>query len=332
MDNGSGGMFEDIIINGGGLGLFTGNQQWTARNLTFNDCQTAIFQNWNWVYTYKSITINNCDIGFDMSQGGNVITTSSMVIQDSVFNNVSQAGIISKFSNQSTPTAAGTLVLDNVEFVNTPIALTYANNTDVVLTGNRKIKSFVQGTTYSVFDGLQSVNNETCYEPEANFARVQTEADPPPKPVSLLDADGKFFERSKPQYIGEPASSFVSIMDYGCSNDGKTDVTACVQDFLNSITTGQIAFIDQGAYVISDTITVPNNIKIIGEIWPLFMVDGSSSTFSDMNNPTPAFRVGQPGDVGAVEMSEIIFQTIGPAPGAIMMEWNLAAESQGANG
>ena len=170
------------------------------------------------------------------------------------------------FSNKSTPTAAGTLVLDNVDFVNTPVALTYANNTDVILTGNRKIKSFVQGTTYSVFDALQDINNQTCFEPEASFARVQTEADPPPKPVSLLDSDGKFYERSKPQYNDLPVSTFKSIMTYGCSNDGVTDVTACVQNFFNSITTDEIAFIDQGAYVISDTITIPNNIKMIGEL------------------------------------------------------------------
>jgi len=46
MDNGSSLFLGDLIINGGGTGLFAGNQQYTIRNVTFNNCQTGIFQNW----------------------------------------------------------------------------------------------------------------------------------------------------------------------------------------------------------------------------------------------------------------------------------------------
>jgi glucan 1,3-beta-glucosidase len=44
------------------------------------------------------------------------------------------------------------------------------------------------------------------------------------------------------------------------------------------------------------------------------------------------FRVGQPGDKGAVEMSDLIFETTGPAPGCVLVEWNVAESSQGAPG
>ena len=49
MDNGSGGFMTDLTFNGGKYGAFFGNQQFTTRNLTFNNCQTAVFMNWNWV-------------------------------------------------------------------------------------------------------------------------------------------------------------------------------------------------------------------------------------------------------------------------------------------
>jgi glucan 1,3-beta-glucosidase len=49
MDNGSGGFMTDLTFNGGKYGAFFGNQQFTTRNLKFNNCQTAIFMNWNWV-------------------------------------------------------------------------------------------------------------------------------------------------------------------------------------------------------------------------------------------------------------------------------------------
>ena len=60
----------DLTFNGGKYGAFLGNQQFTTRNLTFNNCQTAIFMNWNWVWTLQGVSINNCGIGVDMANGG----------------------------------------------------------------------------------------------------------------------------------------------------------------------------------------------------------------------------------------------------------------------
>lgn len=45
MDNGSGGFMTDLVFNGGHAGMFLGNQQFTTRNLTFNNVQTAVFMN-----------------------------------------------------------------------------------------------------------------------------------------------------------------------------------------------------------------------------------------------------------------------------------------------
>ena len=52
MDNGSGGFMADLTFNGGKFGAFLGNQQYTTRNLVFNNCQTAVYMNWNWVCDY----------------------------------------------------------------------------------------------------------------------------------------------------------------------------------------------------------------------------------------------------------------------------------------
>ncbi|GAB7356707.1 hypothetical protein MBLNU459_g7413t1 [Dothideomycetes sp. NU459] len=330
MDNGSANFLEDLIFIGGNIGFFAGNQQFTIRNLTFNNCQTAIYQNWNWLFTYKEITINNAEIGVDMTQGGIVITTGSLILQDSVMNNVS-TGCLTYFSANSTPISAGTLILDNVDFVDTPIAIGRPDGT-VYLEGNQLVPSYVQGRAYSAYEDLEKVGNLSCYLPTTSSGRVAQAADAPPKPASLLDANGNTFSRSRPQYEGVPVTAFVSAKTYGCTGDGVTDDTACVQNFLDSITTDQIAFFDHGAYVIRETIQVPTHIKIVGEIWPLIMVDGSSPAFRDQDDPQPAFRVGNPGDIGAVEMSELCFETLGPAPGAIMMEWNLAGSYPGAAG
>lgn len=323
-------MMEDLVFNGGNVGFFSGNQQFTCRNFTFNRCKTAIYQNWNWLFNYNQLSINDCDVGLDMSNGGSVITTGSVIIQDAVMTNV-KTGVLTTFATNSTPIAAGTLILDHVNFVNTPVAIAYPNGT-TILEGNRMVQSFVQGKAYSAYDAASQIDNMTCYQPTALNARVQREANPPPKPAALLDPKGNFYSRGRPQYEGIPLSSFVSSFDYGCIGDGVSDDTKCIQDFFNSIRTDQIAFVNHGAYVIRNTIQIPNNIKVIGEIWPLFMIDGSSSVWADEKKPVPAFRVGNPGEKGSVELVELLFETIGPTPGAILMEWNLGQTSQGSNG
>jgi glucan 1,3-beta-glucosidase len=331
MDNGSALYLEDLIFNGGSIGFFSGNQQFTCRNLTFNNCQTAIYQNWNWLFAYKDIVINNANIGIDMTQGGDVPTTGSISLQDATMNNV-EIGILTTFSSNSTPVSAASLLLDNVNFINSPVAVQLSPSNATLLEGNQRVASWAQGRVYTAYESTYEENNLTCYGPAARYARVQQVVDPAPKSASLLAPDGSIFTRSRPQYEGVPVENFKSIKTYGCAGDGVSDDTACVQSFLNSIEPDQIAYIDYGAYVIRDTINFPVPIRVQGELWPYFMVDGTAPKFSDQNNPQAAFRVGEPGQVGDVELVELIFETLGPAPGAIMMEWNLAESSQGSAG
>lgn len=107
----------------------------------------------------------------------------------------------------------------------------------------------------------------------------------------------------------------------------------CRSAFTNAIiaSPNDVVYFDHGAYLITSTVKVPKDIKITGEIWPLIMAGGSTS-FKDQANPAPVFQVGQPGDTGSVEMSDLIFETAGPQPGAIMIEWNVAETSQGSAG
>lgn len=52
IESGSGGFMNDLIFNGGLYGGSFGNQQFTMRNLTFNNVVTAINQIWDWGWTY----------------------------------------------------------------------------------------------------------------------------------------------------------------------------------------------------------------------------------------------------------------------------------------
>lgn len=314
MDNGSGGFMSDLTFNGGKYGAFFGSQQFTTRNMTFNGCKTAIFMNWNWAWTFQDITINDCEVGIDMSNGGPASqTVGSVLVVDSTFKNT-KIGIRTAYDPTS-PQTNGTLILDNVDLSGASQGVVN-NATSNVIVDSGKVNFFVQGRTYENKAG-------------AAGKAVQTSQNSIPKPKVLLDSDtGKVFTRSKPQYEKVPASSFVSVKANGAKGDGVTDDTDAIQKIFDNVKEDQIVYFDHGAYIITDTVKVPKDIKIVGEIWPLILAGGDSA-FKDQKNPKPVFQVGQPGDKGTVEMSDLIFGTAGPQPGAIIMEWNVAGEKQG---
>lgn len=313
MDNGSGGFMSDLTFNGGNIAMFLGNQQFTTRNITINDCGTAVFMNWNWLWSLKSFNINNCKLGLDVANSPSNQTVGSVLLLDSAIRNT-QVGVNSSFSANSVPQGGGTLIIDNVDFTGTPNAVQYYNG-GVLLKGGSVVNNFIMGQTYS----------------QSTATRTAGPMTPITKPQALLASNGNIFERSKPQYETYPVSSFVSIKSAGAKGDGTTDDTQAIQNAVNSVQDGQILYFDHGAYVVSSTIQIPGNknIKITGEIWPQILATGTA--FSDMNNPKAMFQVGQTTDQGSVEMSDLVFATKGPAPGAILVEWNSNAIAQGAN-
>lgn len=330
MDNGSGGWMTDLVFNGGHYGMFVGNQQFTTRNLTFNNVQTAIFMNWNWLWNLKSITVSNCGVGVDMANSPTNQTVGSVIIQDSSFPNTPIAVKTAFSLENNVPATGGTLVLDNVDFATCATAVQDASG-KAILNGGSKVASWAQGHAYTTGAGTSA--SGTCTSgaaPAVSSTNVQGPLTAPSKPASLLDTSGAIFQKSRPQYEDVPATSFVSVKSKGARGDGTTDDSDAIQAIFDAATTDQVVYFDHGAYIISKTIKVPKNIRITGEMWPLIMASGP--TFSDQTKPVPVFQVGQPGETGAVEMSDLIFETKGPQPGAILMEWNVGSTSPGSSG
>ncbi|KAI8958788.1 glycoside hydrolase family 55 protein [Daldinia sp. FL1419] len=314
IENGSGGFMADLTFNGGGIGADIGSQQYTSRNMTFNNCNTAIHMIWNWLWLMQDITINGGKVGIDMTSDSlDTIKVGSLLLVDSKMSNV-EVGISTLYKTNN-PDTNNTLILDNVDMTQSvPTAIKQAKDNSTVLAGNQKIVGFAQGRQYTGAVGKA----------------VQTNKQSVRKPEALLNKDGKIFTRVKPQYENVSSDKFVSVKTAGAKGDGKTDDTAAIQKVFDGAKEGDIIYFDHGAYIISDTVKIPKNIKITGEMWPLLMATGKK--FADQNKPTPVFQVGEAGDIGDVEMSDLIIETKGSLPGAILMQWNLAGSENGAAG
>ncbi|KAH8599479.1 pectin lyase fold/virulence factor [Bisporella sp. PMI_857] len=156
--------------------------------------------------------------------------------------------------------------------------------------------------------------------------RFQGSFTPVSRPTSLLSSNGRYYTQSKPQYNTLGVASFVSVRNYGATGNANTDDTAALQNAINAATSaGQILYVDCGMYKVTSTIFIPAGARIVGEGYATILSSGSF--FNDMNNPKPVVKVGNAGDTGRVEWSDMIVSGQGQQQGAVLIEWNLASPS-----
>ncbi|KAL4884771.1 pectin lyase fold/virulence factor [Aspergillus karnatakaensis] len=293
-------------------GIYGGNQQFSAHRMTFIGCSTAIQIIWDWAWVWKSLHIQGADVGvrlINYDGGGNIGSVSFI---DSRFTDVTTAIILAPAS--ATPGSGTTgLILDNTR-IDGPIVDT-ASRTYL---GAGYYDNWVLGPTYSNSVRLWFSGSSIPYPREASLLGATVDGlDKPP-----------YYERKKNQYADRSISDFVQLKSLGARGDGVTDDTAAIQKAFNEYGSGdKIIFVDAGTYILTGTVTVPKDAKIHGEAWSQFAAFGSA--FSDASNPRVMLRIGNSGDVGTVELQDLILTTKGGTAGVVLMEWNVRAANHG---
>ncbi|KAI2788237.1 hypothetical protein POX_e06250 [Penicillium oxalicum] len=315
MENGSGGYLGDLTFTGGAIGMWCGSQQFTSRNLKFRYCVQAIEMIWDWGWTWHGLDILLCQIGINVTALTSATAehnqgVAAIAVLDSVFTNVPIAVLTSGRTN---------IMLENVQLNNAPIAIGYSGGPTVLPGGDVLIDNYGNGNNFIQNGETLTMNFlNGAYSPSAKSAA----------PSSLRSSAG-WFARSKPQYQAVGIGGFIDIRAAGAAGNGRSDDTAIINSILASAG-GSVVYFPHGTYMVSDTVLVPPGTKIVGEAWSEIM--GFGDKFSDISNPRVMIRVGKSGDVGDVEISDMLFTVQGATAGAILMEWNLAQASQGSAG
>lgn len=80
---------------------------------------------------------------------------------------------------------------------------------------------------------------------------------------------------------------------------------------------------DAGFYIVTKTLTIPAGTRLVGEGWSV--IAGKGHKFQNQDDPRAVVRVGEKGceEKGATEITDVVFTTVGPTPGAIVVEWNV---------
>ncbi|KAG7417882.1 Glucan 1,3-beta-glucosidase [Fusarium oxysporum f. sp. rapae] len=306
MENGSGGFLSDLYFVGGKFGAYMGNQQFTASGLYFEEAETAIQIHWDWGWIMQNIVVDNCKTGLTIVGGaGGPMSTGqgigSLHLTDLRFHYVTVAVSTSVMADNSTA-----LLLSNSGFYN--------------------VNTIVEDTLKKQgFGRVTSANGTTAFHNGANL-------DSPIRNESLVTSRCKqFYTRRRPKYYNLGFSQILDAKAYRAKGDGKTDDTA-VLNYLFSAAANMsaIVYVLFSVYIISDTVEILVGLRVIGQVWPQIMATGSK--FADALKPRVAVCVGLPGQVGVIEIQNMMMTVRGATAGAIMMEWNVHESGQGSAG
>lgn len=246
----------------------------------------------------------------------NALSVGSITFFDSSISDTDVA-IRTGYTNNSQPDAANSLILENIHLSSVPVAVQGGDNT-TVLAGtptNNYIAAFGEGHSYTP-------NGPNDF---------QGPIEPVSRPSSLVQADGNYYQQSKPQYEQYNPWDFISARDVGATGDGHTDDTKALQKAIKlAVAKQKILFVDHGDYLVSKTIYIPPGSRIVGEAFSVILSYGEF--FNDIKHPKPVVQIGKPGESGIVEWSDMIVSTQGQQRGAILFEYNINSSADSPSG
>lgn len=235
---------------------------------------------------------------------------------DSVIANTPVGVLTSLFKENST-----SFLVRNTGFFNVATAAREDSNGRTLLKGGNEVKvdSWGFGLLVNSSSAVSTfINGQNI--PSANHS------------ASLLASTGyhrpNLFTRRRPKYIDIGHSQILNVKSLGAQGDGVSDDTAVLNNILSrAANMSSIVYFPFGVYIIKDTLNIPVGSRIIGQAWSQLMAAGPK--FEDELHPRVMVRVGRPGDVGIMEIQDMMFTVSGSTAGAILMQWNVHQSSQG---
>lgn len=207
--------------------------------------------------------MTNVGVGFKLvplqnATNGNIGSASFL---DSSFTNVQT--VIQMTPPSAEPGSGSTgVILENVALSGVNAAVADTNGETILDGATAKIDHWALGVVYEGSAGADARSFSKGGK-VGSYRRHST----------LVDGNGAYFERQKPQYEDHGAGDFVHLKDLGAKGDGVTDDTVAIQAALYA-SLGKILFVDAGSYILTSTVTIPSGSKIVGETWSQLVASG----------------------------------------------------------
>ena len=308
---GSGTYMGNLDFIGGTIGVNMNNQQYSLKDITFTGTTTGILVTHGFTMTFQGMTFTDCQIGVNSSTGG-FGNVGSVILLDSTATGVETVVLTKSQKTGNTTTVDDSIVIENLQVVN--CGSTVVAGTSIILTGP-------VSNTWVYGDAYLTPGSDV---PSHDFGTMYRYSRSP-----VLSA-GNYFTFAPPTYQTYDVNKVVNIKTvkkYPVYGDGVHDDTANINQILLTYSGKALIFFPAGTYLVSSTIFVPDGSLVFGECWSAISATGSY--FADASNPKPMVQVGNPGDIGVAQFSDMLFTVADILPGCILLEVNMAGANPG---
>ncbi|KAG9310286.1 glycoside hydrolase family 55 protein [Chiua virens] len=261
----------------------------------------------NQQFTVRNITVNNAVVGI------NAAWSWGWTYQRVFINNCTVGFRLTTGGTTSATQTVGSEAIIDATVVDTPVFVQTTTASNGTLSGSIVLNN---AQLYNVPVAVAVENGKVILEGSTNSMTIESWAqgnvyvgdDGTPRYVQgYIEPTGKTMEHCRlgRLHIRKRTSSVSRLF---AGSDCQREVNV-----FNMFSGCKLIFIDAGTYYITDTLYIPAGTQIAGEAWSVIL--GGGANFQDQYNPR-----------------DIIFSTVGPAPGAILVEWNVQEPYQGGTG
>ncbi|RYP46686.1 hypothetical protein DL768_007158 [Monosporascus sp. mg162] len=291
-----------IFTENGSGGFVSGSQQYTARNIKYTSCATAVEMLWDW--------------GFNWQEANSTIR------------NV-KTGILTNDRTHGAPN----IVLDNVAMSNVE-SMVQVHGGDLLLSGtpdDTTIALWATGRRYTGGDGTSETGDLTMpSKPEGLLANGRLFSRSRPQ---YEDLDASAFMVATDKGIandgtGDQTQKINAFLQEAQAVNAIAYFPAGIYQVQGTVKIPTGSKLQGSSWSqVSFTFLHLRRKLLTGS-----KVMGTGSFFEDSSNPQVMVQVGKKGDRGSLEIVDMLFTVKGPTAGAILMEWNVRGDSQGSAG
>ncbi|KAF2140154.1 glycoside hydrolase family 55 protein [Aplosporella prunicola CBS 121167] len=293
-------IINDVAFYGGNVGMNVSGQQWIFKGISFNSCRIGAMVNGTDVVFSNSYFLYN-EVGIEASG-----TPGSVVVLDTATKNIGRL-LSSRLSYHP-----NSVVLENV--ANAGLTVVMAGKT--LLTGS-------VADTWYLGNAYLSGDPTHHWTPEGtNTTTARTAA---------LLQNGKYVSMPPPTYKEYSASKVINIKavpNLVVMGDGVTDDTANINAILARYAGCAIIYWPAGTYIATDTIIIPMGTRIFGDAYSA-IISAYGTNFADASRPRALVKVGNAGDKGVAQISNMMFTVADILPGCKLLEVNMAGINPG---
>ncbi|TQB74031.1 hypothetical protein MPDQ_005230 [Monascus purpureus] len=296
-DSNSNLILNDLRFHGGRVGVELAGQQWVFKNMTFSGTATGVLAR-GFDLVFLGCHWENGHFGINAES-----VTGSLTVIDS-----SGTNLVSLLKSPDSSTSGSPIILENIR----------NDGTTVTLADKKALIGDVFDTW--IHGDLVSVG-----------AKCTIKIVPTKRSPSLLGDEGRYFTMRPPTYEEYPVDFFVNVKEvpeYPVHGDGVTDDTVSINAILAENAGCKVVYFPAGTYIVTGTVFVPAGSRIVGDAFAS-VISALGPNFKNENVPVTMVQVGNPGDVGVAQFSDMMFTVADILEGCKLVEINIAGYNHG---